>query len=310
MTWTAYPNGVSSFGMPLLGSGPGIPSTTGNVYFVDSGATNATTGNTGTSPSEPMSTIDSAINKATANNGDLIIVMPGHTETITTATEIVVDVAGIQIIGLGIGHTRPKIVFNHANANIPITASNVRLSNLVLETSLAAVASGITATGTIQHIELDHLRFTFDATGVEFTAMVSLGGGATDSADYVSIHDCWFEAENIDGCASALLIDDCQFVHIQNNLFTGDFNSVAIDGAAGSSACLDYVITGNVLQNYDTGATIDLDDSATGVCANNYVFGGAALASNVDWGALGVIESYVTDAADASAVIVPVATAA
>ena len=281
MGLTNFPQGVSSFGMPVLGSGF-IPPTTGNVFFVDSGASNASTANAGTDPKKPMSTIDSAINQCTADNGDTIIVMPGHTESLTTAGQIAMDVAGVSVFGLGVGRTRPRLVYDNAAGSVTITASNVRWSNIVHEASIATVTNGIIADNTIQHVEIDNCHFTFDATGVEFTVMIKLGNGATDSADYVNIHHNWFEAENIDGCASALLIDDCDNVHIRSNLFTGDFNSVALDGAAASSSCKDYVITDNYFLNADTGLTIDLDDAATGIAYNNRVAGGGALASNVD----------------------------
>ncbi len=135
--------------------------------------------------------------------------------------------------------------------------------------------------------------------------MLSLCGGATYSTDRVQIHDNWFEAEPIDGCASAIKIDDCDFVHIRNNLITGDFSSVAIDAAADSSSCKGFIITENYVYNLDTGFTIDLDDSATGFVANNHVFGGGASASNVDWGNCGCSQNYVTEAADVTAIVVP-----
>ena len=303
MTLSKFPNGVSSFGMPVLGGGPIM--TTGNVFFVDSGSARASDGNAGTDPDVPLATIDGAINRCTADNGDIIFAMPGHTESLTTAGQISMDVAGVSVIGLGIGHTRPRLTYDAAAGSVTMTASNLRWSNIVHEASIASVTNAIVADNTIQHIEIDNCRFTFDATGVEFTVMIKLGNGATDSADYVNIHDNWFEAENIDGCASALLIDDCQFVHIRNNLFTGDYNSVAIDGAAGSSACLDYVIADNYVENRDSGLAIDLDNSATGLVINNRIGGSGALASNVDWGNCKCIENYVTDAADVTGVVIP-----
>jgi len=312
MGLTNFPNGVSSFGMPVLGSG-GIPATTGNVFFVDSGAARAADGNAATDPLSPAATIDGAIGKCTANNGDQIIVLPGHTENITGT--IAMDVAGVSVFGLGQGFSRPQVVHTGTAGIVSITASNCRWSNIIHVASIAAVVSAIgvsgpgTATAT-QHTEIDNCRFTFDATGIEFTVMIALGDGAANSADYVSIHDNWFEAENIDGCASALLIDDCQFVHIQHNLFTGDYNSVCIDGAAGSSACLDYVITDNYVENIDTGLAIDLDDSATGIVFNNMVSGGGALAANVDWGACRVAQNYIADAADVHGVDIPTTAAA
>jgi len=236
--------------------------------------------------------------------------MPGHRELLTTAGQIAVDVAGISIIGLGWGLNRPRLQYDAAAGSVTITASNVRWSNIAHVASFAEVTNAIIADDTIQNVEIDNCYFTFDATGVEFTVMVKLGNGATDSADYVRIHNNWFEAENIDGCASAILIDDCQFVHIIDNLITGDYNSVAIDGAAATSACLDYVIARNLVQNLDTGLAIDLDDAATGLVANNTIQGGGALAANVDWGACWAIQNYVSDAVDVTGVVIPTSAAA
>ena len=306
MPLTNFPSGVSSFGMPVLGSS-GLM-TTGDVFFVDSGAAAAADGNAMTDPTQPGATIDAAIGRCTANNGDIIIVMPGHTENLTGS--IAMDVAGISVIGLGIGHTRPLLSYTGTGGVVTFSASNVRWSNIVHDCSIAAVTNAILASGTIQRVEIDNCHFTFDATGVEFTVMIALGGGATDSADYVNIHDNWFEAENIDGCASALLIDDCQFVHIRNNLFTGDYSSVCIDGAAGSSACLDYVITDNYIQNIDTGLAVDLDNSATGIAFNNMCSGGGAFASNIDWGNVACCQNYLVDAADVHGLDIPTTAAA
>ena len=117
---TNFPNGVSSFGMPVLGMGGGIPPTTGDVYFVHSSTGNAN--NTGLTPSDALATIDGAINKCTASQGDIIIVMPGHAENIAAATSLVVDVAGISIIGLGRGRNRPVLSFTNTAGRIPVSA--------------------------------------------------------------------------------------------------------------------------------------------------------------------------------------------
>jgi hypothetical protein len=309
MGLTDFPNGISSFGMPVLGSGVTIPPTTGNVFFVDSGNTHAADGSAATSPDKPAATIDGAINKCTANNGDIIIVMPGHTESLTTATSIAMDVAGVSVIGLGQGNTRPVLTYDAAAGAVAISASNVRWSNIVHMASFADVTNAIICDNTITNVEIDHCKFTFDATGIEFAVMIKLGSGATDSADEVYIHDNWFRAENADGAASAILMDDCDDIHIIGNLFTGDWNSVCIDGAASSSACKDYVIAYNIMYQKDDGTgCIDLDDAATGIGCQNYFGGADALADNCDWGALFLINNYVCDAADSSGVIVPTTT--
>jgi len=60
--------------------------TTGNIWFVDSGASGATDGaGYGQNPESPCATLDYCIGLATANNGDVIVVMPGHAESYEAA---------------------------------------------------------------------------------------------------------------------------------------------------------------------------------------------------------------------------------
>jgi hypothetical protein len=78
--------------------------TTGNIFFVDSGsATGANSVGAGQNPDAPFLTIDYAVGQCTANNGDIIYVMPGHAEVVAAAAGLDLDVAGITIVGLGSG---------------------------------------------------------------------------------------------------------------------------------------------------------------------------------------------------------------
>lgn len=111
--------------------------TTGNVFFVDSGV--GSNSNSGKKPDTAFATIDYAIGKCTATNGDIIYVLPGHAET---TTAIAADVAGISIIGVGHGRARPAITATTAASDlIDVSAANVRLKNL----RLVGAASGCTA---------------------------------------------------------------------------------------------------------------------------------------------------------------------
>lgn len=134
----SYPNGFAGDltvrGMPLLNSYPG------KVLWVDSGG--STQGN-GTFK-RPYTTIDQAINNVTANKGDIIMVKAGHAETITTAAQLVPDVAGVAIIGLGTGSNRPTLTFGAAAANIPVSAANVTFQNILFKANFADVVSFIT----------------------------------------------------------------------------------------------------------------------------------------------------------------------
>lgn len=114
---------VYSKGTPVL---PGLPFTTGTVYFVDNSVTGASDNNAGTDATKPLSTVDGAIGKCTANRGDMIVVGPGHAETISAAAGWAVDIAGVSIIGLGRGSLKPTITFGTAtSADINVSAANV-----------------------------------------------------------------------------------------------------------------------------------------------------------------------------------------
>ena len=70
MSLTDYPNGITSFGVPVMPSTtPAV--TTGNVFFVDS-STGSDTGASGRSADLPFASLDYALGKCTANKGDAI----------------------------------------------------------------------------------------------------------------------------------------------------------------------------------------------------------------------------------------------
>lgn len=76
MTLTNFPNGVSSFGMPVLGGAGGVPFT-GNYYFVD--YVNGSDGAEGTAD-DPLKTLDRAHDLCTSGNNDVVFIV-GNGET-------------------------------------------------------------------------------------------------------------------------------------------------------------------------------------------------------------------------------------
>ncbi|MBK7406394.1 MAG: hypothetical protein IPJ41_17780, partial [Phycisphaerales bacterium] len=78
---------------------------TGTHFFVHSAS--GSDSNAGLMPSQALATLDAAFALCTANNGDVIWVMPGHAETISAAAGIVADIAGVTVIGMGVGAEMP-----------------------------------------------------------------------------------------------------------------------------------------------------------------------------------------------------------
>lgn len=145
MPLTNFPQGVSSFGIPLIGAGPVL--TTGKVLFVNSSHGNASNGNIGESADRPLTTIAAALAKCSANNFDHIICGPGHVETITAADQLVIDVAGVNLIGLGRGTNRPTFNFTTtAVADMNVSAANVQLNNFLFTGGIDALSSIVDVT--------------------------------------------------------------------------------------------------------------------------------------------------------------------
>ena len=117
-----------------------LPSTTGKYFFVHSGT--GSNGNNGLTPDTAVASIDTAVGLCTANKGDVILVMPGHTETVTAAAGLAFDVAGIRVVSLGHGDTRATINLTTATtADIDYDAADIILENILFTGGLDAIAA-------------------------------------------------------------------------------------------------------------------------------------------------------------------------
>jgi hypothetical protein len=101
---TAFPNGISSYGIPVMGGG-GIPATFGNVWFVD--PTNGSDANKGTSANQALASIGKAHTLATTNNNDVIVLAAyaahAQTEMLTISKNRLHFVSASARSGYGMG---------------------------------------------------------------------------------------------------------------------------------------------------------------------------------------------------------------
>jgi hypothetical protein len=135
MTLTKFPNGVSSYGLPVVG---GAHITTGTIFFVDSNT--GSNSYDGKDSVHPVSTITYALGLCTANKGDIIYVMPGHVES----ADVNVNKAGVTIIGLGQGALRPRAkLVTDTSASWLISSCDVLIENIVFQTSIPLLARAL-----------------------------------------------------------------------------------------------------------------------------------------------------------------------
>lgn len=104
----------------------------GNIFFVDSGASGASdAAGYGLEPDRPFATLDYAIGQCTANNGDVIYLMPGHAENLGADSAVDVDVNGLKIVGLGHGATRPTFTCTAAAGDFKLAGTSTWIENIL-----------------------------------------------------------------------------------------------------------------------------------------------------------------------------------
>ena len=275
-TRNSFPNSTFSWGV-----GPHI--VVGNTVFVDSGNSMAVA-NTDGRRNKPFNSIENALNSShvSSSNGDMIVVMPGHTETITADGGLAIDKVGVEIIGLGRGTDRPVIILDAAAAAITVTAANCSLTNFEIRASFADITNAIDVTAA--WLKLDRVEFTEEGANLNFLDYVHCSSTTNNNADGLTIMDC---------VGTAIDAGQNSFVNVKADLdrlvFTGNYYNV--DHANGLSSILsatgkdltDCLIThnyhltlattGDLLINNDTTAN-------TGIVAHNRI-GHADTASEV-----------------------------
>jgi hypothetical protein len=168
-----FPNGVSIRGIPINQTHPG------DVFWVSSTA--GSNGNKGTYD-RPFSTIDYAIGRCTAGNGDLIFIKPGHVENISAAAFIAADVAGVAMVGLGSGSAVPTLSWTAAAATITVTAANVSFVNMKFVANFADVVTMFSVSGGGDGLTFEKCVFTDTATNLNALDFITLATGADDLA--------------------------------------------------------------------------------------------------------------------------------
>jgi hypothetical protein len=302
-----------------LGSSGSIPMTTGQLYIVVPtsfpGYTRFYNEYQTTYPDGSLriqTTLPAAISACRAGRNDTIYVAPGFTLTVTSSN-LNLNKAGITIIGLGNGLSRPTLTYSTAAATVTVSAANVAVRNFLHVANFLNVAAAYTI-GAARDFRLEDSEFDDTSTILNFLSAVVTG--ATDNAaDGLKVINCKYRGlattENafvsILGNLNRLELrenkvwkdatnDAGQFVTLSSKILLGteiSSNRLIIVGAAG--ATVGIFLTGS-------GTT------SKGFVANNYV---ASLDTTTELIAtagtgLRFFENYYTGVADASGKLWPI----
>ena len=261
-----FANGVTIRGVPIAIPNPGQVFWVNNSSVLAPGGKGGSNGNDG-SYQKPFLTVDYAIGRCTADRGDVIYVMPGHNEIVSTASGIDFDVNGVTVIGLGSGTKQPKFNCTATTSTVTVAADNVTIRNIKFRASTSAVARGvdINAIDTV----IDGCTFDVQVTATdEFNAAIALGVGCDRTIITNNIIDM-----GLGGAVAAIkLFGASDGATIDNNRIVGDYSVANINGITTLST--EVYITNNLLLNggsANIGAqpVIEMLTATTGVVAKN-----------------------------------------
>lgn len=192
-----------------------FPGVIGNALYVDSAG--GSSGGPGWAPENAYQTLIQAMGGATASQGDVVFVMPGHAESIIAAAGMTFNKAGVTYVGLGLGRNRPTITFSTSTAaQMIVSGANITFKNLIFDfTGVSAIVAAISVTGA--DVAFEDCEFII-STG---TNAPVLGILTAATAARLRIERCRFlgTATSTDTCTACIkhevgvdyLIKDCYF---------------------------------------------------------------------------------------------------
>ncbi len=247
---------------------------TGRAYYVDSNVSNE---GDGTSWTNARDTLDEAINLCTADNGDIIYIAPGHTETMgAAADEVDVDVDGVRIFGIGTGDSRPLFDYTgDVGGAFAIGADAVTIANVRFKANTPDVNDAIEVEAGSEHLSVVGCWFGMETAGTdEFHETINAD---TAGNHYLRVVGCEF-AMGAGAARCAIEFRDSDYAIITDNVFAGDYAVADINNATTASDHI--VIKDNVIFNGTIGGAaglnaqpgIELKTDTSGVIVNNHIF--------------------------------------
>jgi hypothetical protein len=231
----------------FMGTGP----ISGNAFYVHS---DGSAGASGKNINSPISSIDAAVGNTTINNGDVIFVLPGHVETLAAATGMVLDKAGVTIIGLGTGNDRPKITLGTlATTTIVLSAASVAFKNIIVIGALDGLNSAVTITGDYCDVDIEY-------RDTSATVESNIGITAT-SVDHgkIKLKYVGFTAGN--AVTNAVVLDGCTATKVDID-FYGNSSSAVVEFTG--NACTNIFVSGYFYNESSSSLSLNCDDTITG----------------------------------------------
>jgi hypothetical protein len=243
----------------------------GRTFYVDSNVDAAS----GVSPEEAVGTLAEifANDMVEASRGDVVVVMPNHSEALTGAGALTIDIAGVTVIGLGAGKQRPLFTLESAVTTIAVTGADTVLQNLEFQAGAADVATcfNLDAKG----FHLLGCRFSDAAADENFLAIITSGSATDNVCDGLTVEDNYWLSPDAACTHLVAHTGNCEVMRVNRNtiIIPGSTAGELIDVASGD-VITGLEVTWNLLQHAMTaGELLISNDGSTnsGIIAHNRV---------------------------------------
>ncbi len=261
--------------------------------------------------SRRVTTLAAALTKCRSGYNDIIVILPGHSENITSGTYLSALVAGTTIVGLGKGTNRAKLRLTATAAQLAVAVADVSISGMRLELEGAnGVVKAINVTGSnFQFFNNDVVL----ASGAALKATIGMELG--DAAADAKIYNNRFIGTATHNVTDGILIAHANASRVEIRGNTMIASATAANGLIRvTGAALGLAITDNLIYNTHTASTATIAFGAVaadGIVARNMsatVNNGTNANQGIILGATALVrcfENYGTDEPRTSGVILP-----
>lgn len=279
MPLTSHPGMLAALGMPFLNVNPLL--TPGEVYFVNS--VRGSNNNDGRDVLRPRATWASAYALCRANRGDMVMLLPGHAETYTTAAAMVLNIAGVTTLAFGSGANRPTFTLSTVvGASIDVTAANNTIAGIAgPDSGIIIAATGVDAITAALNVQAASFEFINNRMVLaNATNQAVLGILTTTAADRMAVWGNRIEGTVDAGTETAIRIVGGDNIDIRENYIVGAYTTTLGGIQNVTTDTTNILIIENYIKNRTAASTVamTLTATSTGFFANNRfaVLGGAA----------------------------------
>lgn len=264
-----FTNGVSIRGIPVLSSystsaGPNNTINSG-VYWVNSVTGNDSVGGGGLGGTyvNPFKTVVRALVVAKAY--DIIMVQPGHVETIVAAGTWTMATNGVSIVGLGAGSLRPTVTWTTATtATVLVTGQGCSIENMNFTANFASLVNMFAVQGADFQFRNNTVNQN-NATNAATTAITTTAAGTRMLVDNNVF------GTDLGTSTQAILLVGGDGHQITNNWFESAYSSGVGAIAQTTTTTTRCLVFNNFINNLTASCTkaMVFTSASTGLIANN-----------------------------------------